>query len=153
MSCKTKLDAGSVIVERMISIDLTLPSQDPRRSSSIAPLRRIVKGSPNAPALNVPVNPCPAQLKLGLKLYTSHLPRLSAWLHRRSSGLKHSLARMRCANPPRKGPRLLQVRLLRLQPDHVGVRRELDRTANGRLDAATEVVVAFAGARGWVGIK
>ena len=44
MSCRTKLIARSVMVEGMISIDLTLPSQDPKRSSSIAPLRRIVKG-------------------------------------------------------------------------------------------------------------
>ena len=96
------------------------------------------------------VKPCPAQLKLGLRLYTNHLrmePSSATTGAVNGERAQNALAGVLLADLAREVARLREVGELRLEPDHVRVRRERELALDCGLYSARVVVVALTSLR------
>lgn len=96
------------------------------------------------------VKPCPAQLKLGLRLYTNHLrtePLSTPTIAVGGGRAQNALAGVLLADLAREVARLRKVGELGLEPDHVRVRRERELALDRSLYSARVVVVALTSLR------
>ena len=87
-------------------------------------------------------------MKLGLRLYTNHLrmePSSATTGAVNGERAHNALAGVLLADLAREVARLREVGELRLEPDHVRVRRERKRAFDGGFNAADVVVIALAG--------
>jgi hypothetical protein len=90
--------------------------------------------------------PCDAQLKLGLRLYTSHLKQTCSVLYsstKCSRKADNSLARVLLADLPSERAGLLKIRLLGLEPEQVGIGSVGLDALDRRFHAASEMVVTL----------